>query len=74
MDLNATLLELRAQRDKLDAVIKQLEGLKNGSGPVKPRSPRGRKSMGDSERREVSARMKRYWAKRRKSHGSTTTS
>jgi hypothetical protein len=67
MDLNRTIADLRAQREKLQAVIKQLEGL-DGTG-VKPRSPRGRKSMGEAERRVVSARMKRYWAKRRRSKG-----
>jgi hypothetical protein len=69
VDLTATIRELRAQRDKLESAIKELETF-NGAGPVKPRSPRGRKSMDEAERREVSARMKRYWASRRKVPGS----
>lgn len=67
MDLNKTISDLRAQRDKLEAVIKELESL-NGNGPVKSRSPRGRRFMAEAERREVSARMKRYWASRRKAN------
>jgi len=72
MDLNKAITELRSRRDKLEAVIKQLEAL-NGSGDatmLAPRSRRGRKSMGEAERREVSARMKKYWASRRKAKGS----
>jgi len=68
MDLNETILHLRAERDKLDAILKQLEAL-NGSGTLLSRSTRGRKSMGEAERREVSVRMKRYWASQRKAKG-----
>lgn len=55
MDLIKTIADLRAQREKLEAVIKQLEAVEGGV--VKPRSPRGSKSMGEAERRVVSARM-----------------
>ena len=72
MDLNATIRELCAERDRLAAVIAQLEMLtqgKNGTHSayevLAPHSHRGRKSMGAEERLEVSARMKRYWASRR---------
>jgi hypothetical protein len=65
MDLDKTISDLRVQRDKIDAVIQQLEAMRDGV-PMKTHSTRGRKSMGDAERREVSARMKRYWASRRK--------
>jgi len=66
MDLNKTIAELLAQRDKIDAAIKQLESLKAvGAGPFKPRSPRARKFIGADERRDISTRMKRYWEKRR---------
>jgi hypothetical protein len=68
MDLDETIRELRARRDRLAAVIEQLEAL-NGSGDGKAlvrRSNRGRKFMGGAERREVAERMKKYWAKRRK--------
>jgi hypothetical protein len=68
MDLNQTIAELRAQRDKLESVINELVHLKDGIG--KMGSKRGRKFMGEAERREVSARMKSYWASRRKAQGS----
>jgi hypothetical protein len=38
----------------------------NGSGDPHHKSKRGRKSMGSDEREEVSLRMKKYWASRRK--------
>ena len=71
MDLNQTIAELRTERDRLDSAISQMESLaefRNGSAQA-PRSTRGRKAMGQAERREVSERMKRYWASRRKAHG-----
>lgn len=72
MNLNQTITELRAERDQLDRVIAQLESLAAfGNGEQPARSTRGRKSMGEAERHEVSERMKRYWAKRRKARGAT---
>lgn len=72
MDLNGTIRELRAEIEKIDAVIAELEAL-NGAdtGFIESGSRRGRKSMGEAERREVSARMKRYWASRRKPKGAS---
>lgn len=67
MNLYHTIADLRAEHAKIVAAIAQLESL-NGTGS-EPRSPRGRKSMGEAERREVSSRMKRYWASRRKTKG-----
>lgn len=67
MDLNGAILELYVQRAKLIAAIAHLEALA-GSRDVPP-SRRGRKSMGEAERREVSERMKRYWARRREVRG-----
>jgi hypothetical protein len=48
--------------------ISALEALEQGAtvNPVElARSRRGRKSMNSEERREVSLRMKKYWASRR---------
>lgn len=68
MDLNGAIRELRAEVARLDAAIAQLEALaSSGDGAQRARSQRGRKSMGAAERREVSERMRQYWAKRRKS-------
>jgi hypothetical protein len=68
VDLESILRDLRSQRDTLAAAIAKLESLSTPEGLIAPftRSRRGRKSMGAEERREVSARIKRYWAKRRK--------
>ena len=63
MDLAKTLEELRRQKEKLERAIELLESLRGDvpdAGP--PKGRRGRKFMGAEERREVSARMKRYWA------------
>jgi hypothetical protein len=69
MDLNKLLLDLRAQKEKLDRAIASLEEFQSGengaSSPV-PSRRRGRKSMEPPERQAVSERMKRYWAHRRK--------
>jgi hypothetical protein len=67
MDLNETISQLRAERAQLEAVIAELEAFNTGNGHSPER--RGRKSMGAAERREVSARMKKYWASRRKERG-----
>jgi hypothetical protein len=72
MDLNQALRELRAHRDRLNATIEQLEELAASSDGSRPAGKRrGRKSMGEAERREVSERMKRYWASRRKARGAS---
>ena len=73
MNLNEPIRYLREQHAKLVAAIEQLESLEgsgDGSAPA-PRSRRGRKSMGVAERREVSERMKKYWASRRKSRAAS---
>ena len=65
MDLQKLLQECYRQREILGRAIAMLEELaKPDSGP--PRSRRGRKSMGEEERRQVSERMKKYWAGRKK--------
>ncbi len=69
MELVEALRELYAEKERVLKVIAALEELQratNGELPVPGSNRRGRKSMGYAERREVSARMKRYWATRRK--------
>jgi len=62
LDLNRTLRDLRWELEKIKRVIAMLEA---GRG-IPPRTGRrGRKSMGQDERAEVSKRMKTYWANRR---------
>lgn len=71
MDIDKTLAQLREERACLIAIIEQLESLDFQNGrPNPPASRRGRKSMGAAERREVSERMKKYWASRRKMQSS----
>ncbi|MGA2193801.1 MAG: hypothetical protein ABSH40_00915 [Bryobacteraceae bacterium] len=69
IDLRKVLKDLYTQRDRLEHVITSLEALQQGSAaellPQK-KTNRGRKSMGPEERREVSERMRKYWAARRK--------
>jgi len=70
MDYYKIIRELYADKQRLDRVIQQLELLrdaKQGVGEsLQVPGRRGRKSMGDTERGEVSRRMKKYWASRRK--------
>jgi hypothetical protein len=69
MDLNKVIRDLYAQKESLTRAISMLEELQGSSGGASPPrmgSRRGRKSMGLKERQEVSARMKKYWASRRK--------
>jgi seryl-tRNA synthetase len=70
MDLHKTIQDLYAEKEKLERVIASLEELQraaDANSQVMGRSKRrGRKSMGAEERQEVSERMKKYWAGRRK--------
>jgi hypothetical protein len=65
-EIASRLAEARA---RLDLVRKAIDGLESLNGfcgiIVRPKSRRGRKSMGAAERTEVSERMKKYWASRR---------
>ena len=72
MDISAMIEKLETERRRLDGAIEALRRLQQQTGNTKTRATaggrqrRGRKFMSADERREVSARMKRYWAKRRK--------
>ena len=69
IDLRKVLKDLYTQRERLEHVIASLEALQEGSTaglPTHKKTNRGRKSMGPEERREVSERMRKYWAARRK--------
>jgi len=67
MDVTKTIRQLKIEKERVERTIAILEGLQTGTGValVQVPKPRGRKSMSPEERREVSARMKRYWANRR---------
>ena len=63
MDLIKTVGELRRQKETVERAIKSLEKLQ-AAGSVLQKKRRGRKFLTPEERREVSARMKKYWAER----------
>ena len=65
MDLTKTLQGLHVERERLQSMIASFEKLAALSGTGDRKRP-GRKSMGAKERQEVSERMKKYWASRRK--------
>jgi hypothetical protein len=72
MDLYKAIQDLYAEKEKLERVIASLEELQRAAEAVSPLPSessgkrRGRKSMGSKERQEVSERMKKYWAGRKK--------
>jgi hypothetical protein len=77
MDLYKAIQDLYAEKEKLERVIASLEELQRTAGsvaipPIKPTKRRGRKSMSSEERQEVSERMRKYWASRRKSEDAKT--
>jgi hypothetical protein len=69
-ELLKAIRDLRAEKEKLDRAIALLEAFAKHHPAPYGRLPaakrRGRKGMDAKERREVSERMKSYWAKRRK--------
>jgi hypothetical protein len=68
VDLYKTIRDLLEERKRLDSLINRLEHLERAGFDKARKEPpkrRGRKQMSESERREVSERMRRYWADRR---------
>ena len=78
LNLDGILAELHARRQVLDQVIQELEKMEPTGKPAgflkRPQGRRGRKTMGEEERQQVSARMQRYWADRRKVQLAATAS
>jgi hypothetical protein len=70
MDTRKLVQELHEEKRRLTLVIAHLEAVEEAlSGALQDtpgRRTRGRKSMSPAERQEVSARMRKYWATRRK--------
>lgn len=68
MNYTKALAILRQEHARLVAAIQSLEALQSAGASLSERPPRrrGRKGMGAAERLQVSERMKRYWAKRRR--------
>jgi hypothetical protein len=65
MDIEKIIDQLRAERDRLEGIIVALERLHGNAGTTATPKRRGRKFMDKQGRRDVSERMKRYWASRR---------
>ncbi len=67
MDLYKAIRQLYEERARLDRVIASLEELQRAAEAEEEQPKRrGRKTMSEQERRQVSERMKQYWADRRK--------
>src|ERR1700733_3731267 len=69
MDIIKTLRDLYNEKKRLDVAISSLEArlkaVRKGSTKKPSRGRRGRKSMSEAERQEVSKRMTLYWETRR---------
>ena len=69
MDLGKIIRKLYEERAKLDKILNSLEQLQKSPAIQEAKAlkkRRGRKSMDEKARKEVSERMKRYWAEQRK--------
>ncbi|MCX6590686.1 MAG: hypothetical protein NTZ56_04095 [Acidobacteria bacterium] len=70
MDLYKTIRELLDERNRIDSLINRLESMQHQTIAAQarkgPPKRRGRKQMSESERKEVSERMRKYWETRRK--------
>ena len=64
MNLNDVIRDLHEELEKLNQVIAAVEEFERTRTLPAPRHA-GRKSMGEPERRLLSERMKKYWARRR---------
>jgi len=67
MDLYEAIRALHEEKKRIDRLIAVLEELERAGDrqPTGSRKRRGRKTMTAEERRQVSERMKRYWAQRK---------
>jgi hypothetical protein len=67
VDLYEIIRELHEERKRLDRLIALLERrlAVESESRTRRKSRRGRKFMGEEERKQVSERMRRYWAARR---------
>jgi hypothetical protein len=77
MDLYRIIRELAQERDRIQRIIDSLEEMKPG-GKVSVRQEgaarrRGRKSMDPAARRQVSERMRLYWAQRKEERAAATS-
>jgi len=75
VDLYKAIRTLYEEKKRLDKLIESITELKARGVALPPTRPRrSRRKMTAAERRQVSDRMKRYWAARRKANGAQTES
>jgi hypothetical protein len=77
MNVTDVIRELRERQRRIDRTIAAIEAIWQVNPEHLARNRRGRKAMTEGERREVSQRMKAYWAAWRRarlqsSHGERT--
>lgn len=76
LDLSQTIQELHAERKRIVDLIRKVEEVQQyySKRPAREETEkrRGRKSMGAAERRQVSERMKKYWAMQRAARAERT--
>jgi hypothetical protein len=72
MDLYKIIGDLVEERNRIARIIESLEEADGTYVAATPRKRRGRKSMDAKARREVSERMRRYWAQRRSTEENST--
>lgn len=74
MDLEKAIRDLLVERDRITGIIAHLEQLQlhQSDAPAPRQKQRGRKSMSEAERAEVSSRMRQYWESRRKAKESVS--
>ena len=71
MNIHQAIKDLLAEKERLDRAIAHLEGMQKQRGATAPLPKRrGRKTMDAQARREVSERMRKYWAKRKSQEAS----
>ena len=68
INLTPVIRGLQDELKRVEAAIAALGAVPQGA---QPQSRRGRKSMGDAERLDVSARMKAYWSNRRNANAAS---
>jgi hypothetical protein len=76
LDLSRIIQDLHSEQNRITELIHALEEVQKyyASRPAREASVRrrGRKSMGEDERLQVSQRMRKYWAMRRASEEGQT--
>ena len=65
MDLFGAIRDLFEEKKRIERVIAALESKQRAQLGLPPRRRRGRISMNEEERKQVSERMRRYWEQRR---------